>query len=328
MVEAIEKELTLTKNYFAEKVETIYFGGGTPSLLSDIQLKKILLQVYTHFEVVDKAEVTIEANPEDLISEKCSSLFSLGFNRISIGIQTFDDKVLTFLNRNHSADLARQAIVNARAAGFENINIDLIYGIPQQSFDLWKENLQKAIAYKPNHISAYALTIEPKTAFGNWQKKGLFTEVVEDDVASQFEIMVKMMENAGYRQYEVSNFALPGFESRHNSSYWQGTPYLGLGPGAHSFNLKSRQFNISNNAMYIKALSKNKLPYELEELSTTDQLSEYLFTHLRTRTGINLKEINEKYHYDIRVVHGVLIDQLVHNEKAILANEKIIMTTE
>ena len=278
MINAIDKEIALQKTYLHEKVETIYFGGGTPSLLSTSQLRNLLLRVNTYYQVVDDAEVTIEANPEDLTVDKCLLLRSIGFNRISIGIQSFNNDILSFLNRNHNANMAEQSIVNARSAGFDNINLDLIYGIPQQSDTQWKENLERVITLKPNHISAYALTVEPKTAFGNWQQKGHFEAVSEDIVANQFELMVEMLKNAGYEQYEVSNFALPGFESRHNSSYWQGTPYLGLGPGAHSFNRESRQFNVSNNAAYIKELNKSNLPYELEVLSNFNQLSEYLFT--------------------------------------------------
>jgi oxygen-independent coproporphyrinogen-3 oxidase len=223
--------------------------------------------------------------------------------------------------------MAEQAIVNARSAGFDNINIDLIYGIPQQSDVQWKENLERTITLKPNHISAYALTVEPKTAFGNWQQKGHFEAVSEDVVANQFELMVEMLKNAGYEQYEVSNFALPGFESRHNSSYWQGTPYLGLGPGAHSFNRESRQFNVSNNAAYIKELNKSNLPYELEVLSNFNQLSEYLFTGLRTNLGINLDQIKKQYHYNIKALHGDFIDQLIHNGQATLINNRLILTS-
>ena len=327
MTEAIIQELELNKNYLTEKIETVYFGGGTPSLLPGAHIKRILDKVYKTFEVDNKAELTIEANPEDLTKEHSELLNGLGFNRLSIGVQSFDDSTLSFLNRNHDANSAKEAIKNARLAGFENISLDLIYGIPGQLEKQWIANLEHAITLNPNHISAYALTVEPGTTFGNWLKKGRLKVVSEDLVANQFEIMIDLLKASGYEQYEVSNFALPGFESKHNSSYWQGITYLGVGPGAHSYNGHSRQFNISNNVAYIKAIKAKKLPFEIEKLSKTDRLSEHLFIGLRTKGGISLKDIKTKFNYEIEKDHQLLIDKLIDNGQALLENDRLILTS-
>ena len=327
MVDAIENEIELRKEYLNEKIETIYFGGGTPSLLSTKQLDRLLSKTYQSFDVIDAPEITIEANPEDLTTEKSDLLRKSGYNRISVGVQTFDDKILTFLNRNHDGQMARTAIQRLDQASFENINLDLIYGIPGQPMAQWNKNLDVVIDIRPNHISSYALTIEPKTAFGNWQQKGKMDLVNDDDAASQFEVMVEKLLKAGYIQYEVSNFALPGFESKHNSSYWQQVSYLGVGPGAHSFNGHSRQFNISNNAEYIRRLKNGDSFFQSETLSDKERLSEYLFTGLRTQFGIDLALIKEQFQYDVLAQHSELIDRLIGNKQAVLLKDILTLTS-
>ena len=327
LVDAIEAEIELRQDYLNEKIETIYFGGGTPSLLDQKQLDKLLNKVFQSFKITETPEITIEANPEDLTVEKCNSLRKSGFNRISVGIQTFDDDVLKFLNRNHNSAMAEYAIRTVQQAGFDNLNIDLIYGIPGQSIGQWNKNLDKIIDLRPKHISAYALTIEAKTAFGNWLQKGKIDPVNDDEAASQFEVMVEKLLNAGYVQYEVSNFALPGFESKHNSAYWQQVPYLGVGPGAHSFNRHSRHFNISNNAEYIRRVKNGNALFESEVLSEKERLNEYLFTGLRTQYGIDLALIKEQFQYDVLAHHGELIERLIRNKQATLLKDVLTLTS-
>jgi len=265
MVESFRKELYLQRHYLGgEKIETIYFGGGTPSLLTAEELASLLDDVAANFNVTSGAEITLEANPDDLSLSQVEELFRLGINRLSIGIQSFHDDVLTFLNRVHSSGHAVQCVADSRKAGFKNISIDLIYAIPGQSEDAWIENITTAIKLDPDHISAYNLTIEPQTVFGNWTAKGKLFPVIDDLAAKQLEILIRLLADAGYQQYEVSNFSKPGFESRHNSSYWQRKNYLGIGPSAHSYNKESRQYNVRNNHTYVKSLSEGEIPFEKE----------------------------------------------------------------
>lgn len=327
MVESILKELKLQQHYLGhDTIETIYFGGGTPSLLTVEELASLVHSVYELFEVRSDAEVTLESNPDDLSTANLNGLIDLGINRLSIGIQTFDDQVLHFLNRVHSSADAREAMARSRAVGFKNISLDLIYAIPGQSEAAWIENINQAVQLNPEHISAYNLTIESETVFGNWSKKGKLVAVADDFAATQLENLVTILAQANYQQYEVSNFCKPGFESKHNSSYWQRKAYLGIGPSAHSYNKESRQYNVRNNHTYVKALSSGTIPFEREMLNRDDQVNEYLLTTLRTAWGTNLRVLRDEYGYDLMTEQQKYVGTLIANGLATVDNEVLKLT--
>lgn len=326
LVSAIRREISIQKNYLeAEPVDTIYLGGGTPSLLSREQLVSIFESLSSNFTLTP-SEITLEANPDDLTREKLQSLRELGINRLSIGIQSFDDAVLKYLNRAHNAKLAIQCVEDAYSAGFDNVSIDLIYAIPGQSEDQWRSNIGKAIELRPQHVSSYSLTIEEGTVFGNRVAKGKLHPVADDATAIQMEMLADRLEREGYQHYEVSNFSEPGFESRHNSNYWRNKKYLGLGPSAHSYNGTTRQFNVSNNIQYLKSISEDTLPATIETLSNNDRINEYLLTSLRTSWGTNLGKLKDEFNYDILASHGRYVDTLLQNGLAVLSDHCVFLT--
>ncbi|HEY8895331.1 MAG TPA: radical SAM family heme chaperone HemW [Niastella sp.] len=293
--DALLKEIKLQSTYLpSEPVNTIYFGGGTPSLLSIDELTRILQMLRQTFTVAADAEVTLEANPDDIAEEKLKDWKQVGINRLSIGVQSFFEEDLRWMNRAHTA---QQAIDNLKLARqyFDNITIDLIYGTPTLPDDKWQHNVQQAIALGITHLSCYALTVEPGTALAHMINKHKTLDVNTGDQARQFLLLMDWMQAAGYEHYEISNFALPGMRSRHNSSYWQGASYLGLGPSAHSFNGESRQWNIANNALYIKSLKEDKVPFEVEHLTGAQRLNEYIMTSLRTMEGLNLNYVTNHF---------------------------------
>ncbi len=298
MVAAICKEIELQQDFFANKdlvIQTIYFGGGTPSLLSAGDIDAILLKIRACFKVDDNAEITLEANPDDVDLTKLLALKKMGINRLSIGIQSFMDEDLIWMNRAHRAQSAVDAIELAKKAGIHNISIDLIYGVPTLSDANWIFNINKAIALEVQHLSCYALTVEPKTALQAFIAKGTKEDIDPAKQAAHFDILLALATKAGFEQYEFSNFALQGYRSKHNTSYWQQKKYLGIGPSAHSFTGNNRQWNIANNALYISSIEKGTVPHESELLSATTQYNEYLMTSLRTIEGCSLAYINEKY---------------------------------
>jgi oxygen-independent coproporphyrinogen-3 oxidase len=302
LVTSLMEEMRMQHNYLeGEIVDTIYFGGGTPSLLTENEIKNLLELIHKVFIVNSNVEVTLEANPDDLSisGEKLLSLKNSGINRLSIGVQSFNNDVLKYFNRAHSADNIFTSVQYARSAGFENISIDLIYGIPGRSISDWQKDVTKALQIRPEHISAYCLTIEPKTLFGKWAAVNKLTPADELTTVAQFELLLKELNSAGYEQYEVSNFCLPGFRSKHNTSYWLRKKYLGIGPSAHSYNGTSRQFNISNNNIYCRSIEQGELPFEIEQLSRTDRVNELLMISLRTSWGLDLKILNEEFNYDL-----------------------------
>ena len=324
---AMMREIEIQKSYLKDNlIETIYFGGGTPSILSAKQLADFLNTIRVAFQVSANAEITVEANPDDLTEEKLFQLKEAGINRLSIGIQTFDDYVLRFLNRAHDKNAAIQCMDDARKAGFKNISIDLIYAIPGQDNDMWLKNIGQAIALNPEHISSYSLTIEEKTVFGKWSATGKLKPVIDDVAAQQLEILVEQLERAGFDQYEVSNFGKPGFYSAHNSSYWKQQPYLGIGPSAHSYNGSSRQYNISNNHIYLRTLNEGKIPCEIEVLTLEDQVNEYLLTTLRTSWGTDLAKLKTDYQYDLRADHHEYLDKLLSQRLADINNDVFRLT--
>jgi oxygen-independent coproporphyrinogen-3 oxidase len=329
MVKMICKELELRKSYLGEdtSIRTVYFGGGTPSLLEAPELDDILDTVHRNYKL-ELQELTIEANPDDLVPEKLHALHQMGFDRLSIGIQSFDDRVLKFYNRTHNADESLLVIEKAKQAGFNKLSIDLMYGFPQPDHELWKRDLLTAIQLDPGHISSYALTVEPETALGRWSEKGKFVPASEDFVAEQFEMMQADLGSAGYVQYEISNFGKPDAFAVHNTNYWMGIPYLGIGPSAHSFDGKNRQHNPSNNIKYIKALQEGHLVFEFEEIDQTDALNEYLLTSLRTMWGADLRYILDKYQKDVLKEKGEEISQLQQQGWLELKKARLMLTNK
>nr|PZN56304.1 MAG: coproporphyrinogen III oxidase [Bacteroidota bacterium] len=311
MINAICRELVLQQDYLAqEPVHTLYFGGGTPSLLTADELHILLDTIRANYALQADAEITLEANPDDLSENTLSVLRQAGVNRLSIGVQSFSDAILESLNRNHDARQAVDAVRRSRAAGFTNVSIDLMYAIPDLSMALWEETITTAIALGPDHISAYTLTIEPRTYFGHLASKGTLIETDEETAAAQMERLADLLAAAGFEQYEVSNFAKPGFESRHNRAYWEHQHYLGVGPGAHSYNGVTRQWNISNNPLYIKAIRKGRVPFESETLQRADHINEYLLTSLRTSRGCDLERLRLDYAFDLRADRMTYLENL------------------
>lgn len=311
----ILRELEIRKDFLPlnSSIQTIYFGGGTPTLLTVNQLEKILNQINRHYSL-DVKELTLEANPDDLKKDKLKDLKSLGFDRLSIGIQSFDQRVLQFYNRAHNAQESMIAVDLAKSAGFEKLSIDLIYGFPHEDHSLWKKDLALALQIDPGHISSYALTVEPKTALGNWAKKGKFQEASEDFQAEQFEILMDEMEKSGYIQYEISNFGREGQFALHNTNYWKSIPYLGIGPSAHSFDGNHRGYNLANNALYIKKLEKEELPYTQEDLQEGDLANEYILTSLRTIWGLDLQKLKDEFGINLQLSKGQLLKELESQE--------------
>lgn len=293
-IRALIKETSLQKEYINEGVSTVYFGGGTPSLLSANELKLVIDTLYKTYNIEQDAEITLEANPDDITINQLANWKSLGINRLSIGIQSFFEEDLKWMNRAHNALQSVASINLAQTAGF-SLSIDLIYGTPSLTDKNWHQNVEQAFKMGIPHVSCYSLTVEPKTALEKMIAMNTIAKPEIEKQAYQFELLMEWMKAAGYEHYEISNFAKPGFESKHNSSYWQGKPYLGLGPSAHSFNGYSRQWNISNNSLYIKSLRQHKVPFEREVLTTTQQLNEYIMTSLRTNNGTSLQVVEDRW---------------------------------
>ncbi len=294
-LEALVREMDLTADYFeSEKPDTLYIGGGTPSRLSVNELQKITDKIWSVYHVSSLKEFTIEANPDDLTAEtvkEFKALRSLGFNRFSIGVQSFFDEDLQYMNRAHTASEADAAIKRVQDAGFDNITIDLIYGTPTMNDQRWLMNLEAAFRLQVPHISSYALTVETKTALENKIRKGNLKQVDENQSAAQFILLMKEMKRNGFEQYEISNFARDGKYAIHNSSYWSGQKYLGLGPSAHSYDGKSRRWNVANNIAYIEGVNNNDLNFETEILTESQRINERIMTGLRTKWGVNVTQL-------------------------------------
>ena len=316
MLDAIKKELELRSGYLDnEIVETVYFGGGTPSILDTGDLMEIWDIVQKNYSLSSGLEVTLEANPDDLNLEKLKNLKDYTpINRFSIGIQSFHEADLQYMNRAHQSKEAFFCIENALKVGFNNLSVDLIYGTPTMNDEQWKYNLNTIFDFGIPHLSSYALTVEPKTALEHLIEKKKTVPVEEDHSARQFEILVESTSSKGYEHYEISNFCIPPHYSKHNTSYWLGKKYLGIGPSAHSFNGTSRQWNIANNAKYIEGYESNQPLFEMEELSEKEQFNEYIMTGLRTKFGIDLNLINQKWGRIIPNNFFDKIDSLSENE--------------
>lgn len=292
MVDAICSELQTRVSYLDGKhVETIYFGGGTPSILTQQELEQLLQAISSNFEVVDEVEITLEANPDDISKSSLRMWKTLGVNRLSIGLQSFKEEDLTWMNRAHTVNEAETCIQLAQSEGFHNLTVDLIYGLPNLTHEEWKSHVQKVIDFGVPHVSAYCLTVEDKTVLDKWVKTGKIQPVSDEVQGDQFMELLGTLEANGYEQYEISNFAKAGFESIHNGNYWKGEWYLGVGPSAHSFNGTSRSWNVANNRKYLKAIEANELFSETEELTLENQFNERLLIGLRTVKGVDLDEL-------------------------------------
>lgn len=295
LVSALQNELVLRKNELPnEPIKTIYFGGGTPSLLNLEELTAIFKTIYTEFTIAENPEITLEANPDDLSEEKINELANSKINRLSIGVQSFFEEDLKLMNRAHNAEEALNSIKLARSK-FDNISVDLIYGIPGMSNERWQKNIQILLDLDIPHISSYSLTVEPNTALQKFIEKGKIKPVDDAAAAQHFETLRTVLKNAGFEHYEFSNYGKPGYFSQNNTAYWLGKPYLGIGPSAHSYDGNSRKWNIANNTLYIKAIERSELPLEVEELSITDRYNEYIMTRLRTHFGVDLVEVESKF---------------------------------
>ena len=306
---ALLSETELRRDYLKdEPIETIYFGGGTPSLLSSKDQAVLLEKIHAVFKISPNAEISLETNPDDISRDQLTDWKQAGINRLSIGIQSFFEEDLKWMNRAHNAKQAAESLQTA-VGQFDNITVDLIYGTSLLTDEKWKSNVEKVTATGVAHLSCYALTVEPKTPLNKLIKEHKTPGIDPDKQSEQFLLLMQWMEEAGYEHYEISNFAKPGFRSRHNSSYWLGKKYLGIGPSAHSFDGSSRQWNIANNNIYIESIRKGVIPCEKEILTPAQQVNEYIMTSLRTIEGLDLKRIDDLMGHDLRVASQKFIDR-------------------
>lgn len=327
LVKSEREELVLRKDYIeGEKVNTIYFGGGTPSLLSIGYLKDLLDSVKENFEVSSDCEITFEANPDDLTGEYLEALYQTGVNRLSIGIQSFNDDILKFLGRRHDSKKLTEIIGSAKKAGFNNISADLIFAIPGMDFEVYIDSLDKIIQLGIQHVSAYSLTIEKGTYFYKLVQNRTICEVSEEEMLRQYNATIDILGQHGFSQYEISNYAKEGFKSRHNSSYWEDEMYLGIGPSAHSYNRVSRQWNVSDTKKYCTNISLSVSFWEIEYLTKNDKFNEYLITGLRTSQGISLSYVNNSFEDDVIRHFKIEIDKLLKNNLLCFNGDRIVLT--
>ncbi len=327
LITCLLKEIEIQKNYLNEEiVETIYFGGGTPSFLDSAEIRRILDKVYAEFSIISNPEITLEGNPDDFTFDKLQELKQAGINRLSIGIQSFNDADLTWMNRAHNSNQATKCVQDAQSLGFDNITINLIYGLPQMTIEAWKIKLQKALDLAVQHISAYNLTLEPGTTLHHLVKTGKAKPLNDEAGAEQFEVLINTLESSNFQHYEISSFGKKGYFSKHNSSYWKRKFYLGIGPSAHSFNGNSRQWNIANNAKYIKVINAGEVPFELEKLSKNDRYNEYILLGLRTIWGCEFdyvkSEFGEEWLLNLKEQLFNYSDQMNVDEQSFSLNQK------
>lgn len=325
MIAALAKEITMRKKEIDAPIETIYFGGGTPSVLSNEEIIFLITTVYENYNVIENPEITLEANPDDLTPERIKTLSHTKINRLSIGIQSFFEDDLQMMNRAHNVYQAKACLEEATKY-FDNITIDLIYGIPGMNNTKWLQNISTALSYNIPHISSYALTVEPKTALKKLIQTGKIIAPKDEVAQEHFLILVKKLEENGFIHYELSNFSKENYFSKNNSAYWLGKKYIGIGPSAHSYNGISRSWNISNNSLYLKAISENKLPSETEILTTSDRYNEYIMTGLRTIWGISLNRI-EKEFGKVYIDYLTKQTQKFLNDGLLIVDREVLKTT-
>ena len=322
MINAMLIEIENKKDYLlGEEIETIYFGGGTPSFIETSHVNSLIKKIFSLYKVKNDAEITLELNPDDISENKLRELKSTGINRLSIGVQSFHDDDLKFMNRSHDGNMARKSIAIAKKLGFKNITIDLIYGLPNLSNKKWEENLNIIKQLKINHFSAYALTVEPKTKLDYLIKNKKLDPISDEKIEEHFKILQESSEKIGFVQYEVSNFCKDKVISKHNSSYWKRKKYIGIGPSAHSFDGNSRQWNIKSNSKYVLKLKSQQEYYEIEKLSENEKYNEYVLTTLRTMWGINQKYLTKNYNKKINLKFTALIKKWVESGDVVQENE-------
>lgn len=326
-IQCFKKEIYLQRNYLANtKIDTVYFGGGTPSVLSAEEIKLIFADLEKYFVIDERAEITLEANPDDLQPQKLQELASTRINRLSIGIQSFSDADLKFLNRSHDSSRAVSCVRDAQAAGFTNLTVDLIYGIQTLTDKQWIKNLDTVFHLNVPHVSCYSLTVEPKTALAIFIQRGKITGIDQEKSARHFEILMNKMRKQKFVHYEISNFCKEGFISKHNSSYWKGEYYLGLGPSAHSYNGKTRQWNVSSNSKYITSIQEGNILFKDEKLSDIQIYNEYILTHLRTMWGVDTNAVKQSF-ADRFYIHLMKeVKPYVNNRMVLMDEKKIILS--
>jgi len=329
MLEALSEEVMLRSSYLPDNVvHSIYFGGGTPSILEADDIQRLIDRVAMHFEIAPDAEITLEANPDDLNTQKVAALRHTAINRFSIGIQSFFEEDLRWMNRAHHAQEAEASLKRVQDAGFENITCDLIYGFPLLTDEKWQANIAMLTTNQISHISSYAMTVEERTALDYMIRKGKTAPLNEEQSATQFEILMEILLEKGYEHYEISNFSLPGMYAKHNTNYWRGQHYLGIGPSAHSFNGHSRSWNIANNMRYIEDIQRGQPPLQSETLSSTDQVNEYVMTSLRTMWGMDLDVIEKRFGLEIRQRIEEEVLPFIHAAEVIRIGNSIRLTTK
>jgi len=327
LLAALHKEIELRQNYLPNnELQSIYFGGGTPSLLQLQEIEDLLNQVKKYFVFANEIEITFETNPDDITPKKVKELKQLGINRLSIGVQSFFEEDLVWMNRAHNKTQAETCIDTALQSGIENITADLIYGYPLLSNEKWAANIEKMLHTGINHLSAYSLTVEPKTTLAHQIKKGIAPPILPNQAAQHFEMLMDAIDQKGWTHYEISNYCKNDNYALHNTNYWKNKPYLGIGPSAHSYNGKMRQWNVANNAQYIKGISSNTLPAEIETLSHANTFNEYIMTGLRTQWGINLEYISKKWG---STFSAYIIDNIPHfiDSKAVVKEKNTYTLT-
>lgn len=327
LLQALVKEIKLRKHELNQSVETIYFGGGTPSLLTDDELVFLINKVYANYNVVDNPEITLEANPDDLTDERIVSLSKTPINRLSIGIQSFFEDDLLLMNRAHNSEEAENCLKLA-IKYFDNITIDLIYGIPNMSLQKWEQNIDKTLSFGINHISSYALTVEPKTALEKLIAKGKIDSPKDHVANKHFQLLVEKLEANGFIHYELSNFGKQNYFSKHNTSYWLGSAYLGIGPSAHSFNGVERSWNVANNTKYIKSIQQDVLPIEREILSVSDRFNECIMTGLRTVFGVNLTRVEQEFGEEYLAYLAKQSKRFLDKELLVITSKNKLKTTQ
>ncbi|MCK4344445.1 MAG: radical SAM family heme chaperone HemW [Bacteroidales bacterium] len=328
-IKALKHEIELQKNYLeGEKIETIYFGGGTPSVLKGKEINSLFKKLSEIYEITDNPEITLEVNPDDIDKDYVCEIKTTPVNRLSIGIQSFFDEDLLLLNRRHNKRQAINAVKLSQSAGFSNISIDLIYGIPGMSVENWKKNLKQAFEFNVQHISAYFLTIEPGTVMAQLIEKGDVTPLEEEENVEQYSVLLEQMAQNNFIPYEISNFCKEGYFSKHNTNYWKQEKYLGLGPSAHSYNGHSRQWNIADNDKYIQSLKADSLVFEREILDPKRRYNDYILTSLRTMWGVDLKYLEEEFSKESRDYCVSLAKRLLEYGMINIKNESLILTKQ
>jgi oxygen-independent coproporphyrinogen-3 oxidase len=329
LIKSIGKELLIRKDYTGEsEINTIYFGGGTPSILNNEQFKFLFNVIQSNYVINSNAEITFEANPDDLNSDFFKSIKSLPFNRISIGIQSFNNDDLKRLNRRHNSNQAIEAVENAKKAGFNNISIDLIYGLPFQTIESWNNQLEMAFSLGIQHISAYGLTYEEGTKLWKQREKGEIKMVDDETMNEMYLILLDTARVNGFEAYEISNFARPGFRSNHNTSYWKQEPYIGVGPSAHSYNLKSRQWSIASINKYMHAIESNKPFFEVEELTVKEQFNDYVLVSIRTSDGTDVSKIERDFGKEFADIFTKSIQKYIENGKVIQTKDNFVLSRQ